>query len=209
MAIVTSVKNAEDAVNFALGQIGYRLQIGSLYDGSRAAVAALAIYGQCRDDLMRAGNWQFASRSVFLTLLKSAPAGGYVPGITTWDPTLYPQQPWLYEYAYPDDCLKIRIVKPSQIFTGPNFNPSPYPLAVNNDNGYTPPRKTILSNVAEALCVYTGRVTDPTVWDANFTQTFIDELGTRLAPALTELGAAQMSAALGAKDENTAKMEQH
>lgn len=205
----TSLSSPEDLVNAALVQIGFKLQIGSLYDGSEAAVKALNIYGQCRDDMLRDGNWQFASRSRALTLLKQAPAGGYVPGITTWDPTLYPQQPWLYAYAYDDDVLKMRIVKPSQIFPGPNFSPTPYPFSVNNDNGYTPPRKTILSNVADALGVFTGRVTDPTVWDANFTSAFIDDLGTRLAPALTELGAAQMSASLGANDKSQAKMEQN
>jgi hypothetical protein len=201
-----SLRDPSDIVNAALVQIGYPLQIGNLFDGSQAATKALTIYGQVRDDMMRDGNWQFASRSVVLTLLKQAPAS-YLTGITPWTPA-YPQQPWLYEYAYPDDCLKMRIVKPSQIFPGPNFNPSPYPFAINNDNGYTPPRETILSNVAEAMGVYTGRVTNPATWEANFTTAFVDKLGTLLAPALTGLETAQMSAALGAGDTAQAKMEQ-
>lgn len=204
-----SLQNPADIVNAALVQIGYKLQVGDLYDGSEASRLSLQIYGQCRDDMMRDGNWQFASRSLVLTLLKSAPPGGYVPGFTSWDPVLYPQQPWLFEYVYPEACLKMRIVKPQRIFPGPNFTPSPYPFSVNNDNGETPPTKTILSNVADALAVFTGRVTDPSSWDANFTTAFIDKLGTVLGPALTEIGAAQMSAVMGVKDKAAAKMEQN
>lgn len=207
--MTVSVRTPEDAVNAALMQIGKKGTVENLMDGSDLSNAALQVYGQCRDDMLRDGNWGFASRSRALTLLKSAPAAGYVPGVTTWDPALYPQQPWLYEYAYDADVLKMRIVKPPLIFAGPNFNPTPYPFSVNNDNGYAPARKTILSNVTGAIGVFTGRITDPTVWDANFTSAFIDELGTRLAPTLTELGAAQMSAALGVNDKSQAKMEQN
>lgn len=204
----TSLSSPEDVVNAALVQIGFKKQVGSLYDGSMHSVLALQIFGQTRDDMLRGGNWGFARRDASLTLQKQAPVGGYVPGFTTWTRAAYPPQAWLYQYGYPDDCLQVGIVKPGLIFV-PNFDPGPNPWAIDNDNTYTPGRKVILSNVGpDALITYIGRVTDPKLWDANFAEALVDQLGKKLAPALTGLEPAQMSAIMGEKDAATAKMEQ-
>lgn len=194
-----------DLVNAALVKIGYRLQIGNLYDGSDAAQRALAIYGESRDAMLRENDWDFAQRSVVLTLLKSAPVS-YVPP-TAWDPATYPPLGWLYEYAYPDDCIKVRTVKPTLIFV-PNFNPGPNAFSIANDDNYTPAKRVILSNVENAIGVYTGQVTDPLVWAVDFADAFVDRLSKDLATGLTGPQIAQLSAANANVDMARAELEQ-
>lgn len=169
-----------DIVNAALARIGHKERVGSLYDGSMAAKIALDLYGQTRDAMLRAGDWGFARRDVALTLLKSAPAGGYA--VTSWS-TAYPPLPWSYEYTYPSDCLKVRAVRATPPFI-PDFDPQPAIFDTPNDSGFSPPRKVIVCNIASAICTYTGQITDPSTWEASFTEALIDGLGELLAPAL-------------------------
>ena len=204
--MATSLSNPADIVNAALVRIGHHNQVGNLYDGSRAAQAALAIYGQTRDALLRDGDWGFAQRNVTLTLLKSAPPYGYVPP-TTWDPTLYPPLNFLFEYGYPADCLRVRSLRPTPFFI-PNFNPTPVEFSIDNDNSYTPARRVILSNLANAVCVYTGRVTDPTTMAVDFVQALVEALSDPLAVALTSAQIGQSEAAEARVDKSMAQMEQ-
>jgi hypothetical protein len=203
-SVVTSVS---DVVNLALQRIGYAGRIGSIYDGSEAAKDALDIYGQTRDDMLREGDgWPFASRSAAGVLLKSAPVGGYFPP-NTWT-SAYPAQPWRFEYGYPDDCLELRACKPAVYFV-PNFSPQPYTFAISNDNGYTPARRVILSNVQDAMLTYTGQVTNPATWPNDFIEAFAAALGQRLAPALMKsLDMAKLEAADSAAETAEAGRKQ-
>lgn len=194
-----------DLVNNALVQIGYKKLIGSVNDGSAAANLSLAIYGQTRDELLRSQDWGFASRDIVLTLLKQAPAGGYFPP-TVWS-TAYPPIPYMFEYAYPGDCLKVRSIKPQTLFV-PNFDPAPNPFRISNDNAFSPPQKVILSYVPMSLMTYTAQVTDPQTWEVSFAEALSDMLGEKLAAGLANMDAAKLEAAKGAQDNNTATMEQ-
>lgn len=199
-AVVTSVA---DVVNLALSRIGFPGRVANLYDGSAGAKEALDIYGQTRDQMLREGDWPFASRSSAAVLLKSAPVGGYIPP-NTWS-TAYPAQPWSYEYTYPDDCLEVRAVKPTAIFT-PNFQPQYYRFAIANDAGYSPARRVILSNVADAMLIYCAQVTNPATWPNDFVEGFAAQLGQRLSPGLMKsLDMMKIEAADGAAE--TAKAE--
>lgn len=177
-----AVQSPADAVNASLVRIGYKLRVGSLYDGSMAAKKALDVYAQTRDELLRQNDWYFAERNIALTLLKSAPVGGYIPP-TTWNPNTNPPLGWLFEYSYPGDCLKVRAVKPPPLFI-PNFDPQYNTFDTPNDNTLNPPAKVIVCNVANAICVYTGQITDLSTWDADFVEAFIEALARRLIPAL-------------------------
>jgi len=196
----TSLSNPADIVNDALRRIGYKLRVAELFDGSEAAGVALDIYGQTRDTMLRDGEWQFCERNVNATLLKQAPPGGYfVPN--AWDPTLYPPPPWLYSYAYPDDCLKVRQLKGQPMFL---LNPDPQPTlySIANDNGVTPPVRVILTNVPDAVLVYAGRVTNPADWPVDFTEALCAALARRLAPSLANLDVTRLEGA----DEQAATM---
>lgn len=180
--MVASLQSPADVVNAALTRIGYRLRVSNLFDGSDAAKKALDIYGQTRDELLRQNDWGFAERNVAMTLLKSAPVSGYVPP-NGWAGATNPPIPWAFEYAYPDDCLKVRAVKPTPIFIPP-YDPAPYVYSVANDNYYSPARKVLLCNVVDAMLVYTGQVTNPSTWEADFTEAISAALARRLAAGL-------------------------
>ncbi len=180
MVSSVAVQSPADAVNAALVRLGYRLRVGSLFDGSDAAKNALDVYAQTRDELLRQNDWGFAERNIAATLLKSAPAA-YVPP-TVWNPALNPPLPWRFEYVYPGDCLKVRAVKPTPIFL-PDYDPQPFVFSVINDNLLNPPAKAIVCNAANAILVYTGQVTDPITWEADFTEAFIDALAEVMAPS--------------------------
>lgn len=201
-----SINSPADVVNLALRRIGYKLRVGSLLDGSMAASQALDIYAQTRDEVLRQNDWGFAERNVSLTVLKSAPAGGYIPP-ATWNPTNYPPLPWAFSYEYPSDCIKVRSVKQPPLFL---FNPAPQPnlFEVANDNGSTPVRKVILANVPNAICVYTGQITNPAHWEADFVEAIAAALGRRLAPVLVGLNAVQLAGQDEAVSAKIAEMEQ-
>lgn len=180
--MATVIRDPADVVNLALARIGYKDRIGNIYEGSAPAKAALDVYSQTRDEILRIEDWGFAGRDMVMTLLKQAPVEGYFP--TPWDPALHPPIGFLFEYAYPDDCLKVRAIKPSAIFAL-NYDPQPRPFRITNDAAYAPPRRVILSNVENAVLVYTGQVTDPKTWEPNFVEAFSAALGRRLAPLLS------------------------
>lgn len=190
---MATIVSPADVVNLALGRIGYKLRVGDLYEGSMEAKAALDIYGQTRDELLRQGNYEFSQRNIQMALLKSAPVTGYFPP-NLWNPLTNPPPGWLYEYTYPDDCLKVGAVKqaPLQVI---NFDPQPNRFSIENDNNYAPARKVILCNVQDAFLTYTARVTDPKTWESDFIEEFAAALGRRLAPALTNMEAAKAEAA--------------
>lgn len=191
MAISTSTP--ADVANNSLTRLGYKLRVGSLLDGSNQSQVILQVYGQTRDELLRNFDYDFAKRTIALSLLKSAPPGGYFPP-NTWDPTSMPPVGFLFEYAYPSDCVKIRNLVPQPSFVV-NMNPQPIDFTEFNDNGYVPPRRTILTNVANAIASYTGRVTDPTNWDVAFAEAFAAALARRIGPSLVSLDAAKAESA--------------
>jgi hypothetical protein len=205
MSSNSPVQSPADAINVSLRRIGYKLRVASLYDGSKAARSALDIYAQTRDEILRQNDWTFAERNIAMVLLKQAPAGGYIPPLV-WS-SVYPPLPWLFEYAYPNDCLKVRAVKPVPIFV-PEFDPQPCVYGVENDNSLNPPAKVITCNVPNAVLVYTGQVTDPATWEADFVEEFCAALGRRLATGLVGGEVAKMEASDEAQAMNTAEMQE-
>ncbi len=199
-----SVTSPADVINLSLARIGYPGRVGNLYDGSKAAKKALDLYAQTRDELLRQNDWGFAERNVSPTLLKSAPAGGYIPPVT-WT-TAYPPLPYLYEYARPTDCLKIRSLKAVPLFL-PNFDPQPVTFTEANDTVAPATGQVILCNVANAVLTYTGQVTDPTAWEPDFVETLAAALGRRLAPNLVGMEAAKLLAADEQQSQAVAEME--
>jgi hypothetical protein len=204
MASTFAIQQPADAINAALVRVGYKLRIGSLFDGSTAAKKALDVYAQTRDELLRQNDWAFAERNMALVAIKSAPVGGYVPP-TTWS-TTYPPLPWAFEAAWPSDCLKVRAVKPVPLFI-PNFDPQPNLFAVVNDSSLTPSARVIVYDVPSAVLVYTGQVTDPSQWDSDFCEAIVDALGQRLAPSLNP-EMLKLLVPEAAQSRATAEMEQ-
>ena len=179
--MATTITSPENIVNLALAELGWPLRVNDIRDGSFTAQVALDTYGQTRDSLIENGEWEFAERIVPATLLKQAPVGGYNPR-NPWT-SAYPSLPWKYEYAYPSDCIKVRSVRPQQLGS---YNPDPKfnRFSLDNDNALVPIQRVILCDVPFALITYAGRVTNPTAWDASFTDALVEALCKAMGPKL-------------------------
>lgn len=174
----------QDLVNAALVHLGVKKRVGNLYDGSDESKRALDIYGQARDAKLREFEWGFAEGNAILNLLKLAPVGGYNQA-NPWSPA-NPVLPWIFEYAYPSDMLKLRSLR-SQITPVPNFDPTPAVYRIANDSIAGISQKVILCNTYQAVAVYTRQVTDPTLWEPSFNDALIEDLARRLAAGFVGL----------------------
>ena len=92
-----------DVANQALDAAGLDFTIGDLQEGTKPAQVLLRAYSQCLRQLLRAVHWNFARKQVPMLLL--ADATGQTPNVGT-----NVIAPWVYEYAYPNDCMKARFV---------------------------------------------------------------------------------------------------
>lgn len=156
----------EDLVNMALDEIGYSKHVGDIYEGSPAARVALEIYGQSRDELLQMGEWPFAQREVVLTVV-----GGQTA------PT-----PWVYEFNYPADCLRIKYIRPGPL-TGGTINNDPQPVLFRPWNDQRPgtPIRAILCSLASPVLIYIGKVTDPGTWPPEFIKALVRHLAEQMA----------------------------
>lgn len=187
--IVTSIRSPADVTNNAFTRMGLKMRVGSLLDGSDAAKQALDVYAQARDKLLASFDFDFAERAVDLQLINQAPAGGYFPPYT-WDPSLYPPPGFKYQYAFPSDAVKIRSLKFQPLFT---MNIDPRPLKFSEYNNDTLGRRTIVTGVPAAVAIYTGRVTDPTLWSVTFADALAADLAVLMGPALANPESAKLT----------------
>src|SRR5258708_25919710 len=91
--------------NRALQAIGTRTTIASLTEDSVEARNCNLIYADTRDEVLQMAYWNFAQKTAYLALLKSAPGTptNASSAAIQWS-AAFPAPPWLYEYAYPVDC---------------------------------------------------------------------------------------------------------
>lgn len=159
----------ESLCNMALDWIGYPESIANIYEGSRVARVALRLFAQTRDDLLRAKDWSFAERFV------TAVSNGQTP-----------PSPWLIEYTYPSDCLRLRYVQPLGSGPYPVLDPEPTLFTDFNDSRTSPPSKAILSNTNPARLIYTGQILDIQTWEPNFIDALVGALGRRFVVSLKD-----------------------
>ena len=181
-----------DIMNQGLRAGGLPMRIQDYYDGDDAARVALEIFSQSRDELLRIKDWSFSRRIVSLTLLKGPPPDGGYNYAQQWS-NVYPAPGWLYEFAYPSDCLDIRAIIPPPFGMMPDLDPVPAVFRVDNDVAPVvtgnppvaagPPAKVIYCNVTNALAVYRAQVTDPSTWEVGFVAALVASLGKKFAVA--------------------------
>lgn len=198
-------QSALSICNRALLQMGSRVQISSVNpsDGSAAGDACTTLYAPTFENLARAAYWNCFRKQATLTLLKAAPG---TPENVSGTVLPWPPSPWLYSYQYPPDCLMERFLvpppnyltqgSPEPLFTNNGWaNPS-YPsaaiqFAVAYDEDATGnPNRVILTNLSQAIAVYTVNQQNPAQWDSQFQQAMVSSLAVWLVPALS--GSAQM-----------------
>jgi hypothetical protein len=168
--MATVITSPADVVNLALSKIGIKDRIGNIYEGSAAAKAALDIYSQTRDEMLRSSDWGFAEK--------------IAAGVLTGNAAPFP---WTFEYAYPTDCVKVRNLFGATYIADTN-DPRPTLWTV----GGIAAAKVIWAKIATCTLVYTKQVTDPSLWEPLFVEAFADALGKRIAPVLATADAAKM-----------------
>lgn len=190
-----------DIANRALSAISARSTITNFdLEQSVEAKQVRLLYAPTRDALLRAAHWEFARRTAYLSLLKSAPGTPENPtSATEWDPDTMPAPPWAYEYAYPSDCLLMRYVTwaPSLLsgISPPMFSVTlpgnlPYGGAAVRFQRATDvisgnPTGVVLTDAREAVGCYTMRVDVEDLWDPAFQEAMVAALAARLAVPLT------------------------
>lgn len=174
--------------NRALSKAGARSTITSLDEASAEAVACSIHYDPDRQTLLRAAHWNFARYQLSLALLGSA-----------LDTPVSAPTPWAYKYAYPSDCLKLRFILWQPTDTPNSIAPDvgqPYAgyLRANPNNRFvvasdidadSNPVKVILTNVPNAIGVYTKDLTDPDMFDPSFTTALVNLLASDLIMPLS------------------------
>lgn len=154
--------SVEQIVNQALDRIGYPEYIGNIYDGTKQARAALNVYAQARDALLRKREWPFAFKQLAGVTGGAPPAG------------------WSYSWTFPADCIRIRSVQPTTGVAFPVLDPAPLLWELATIGG----TKFLLTQTTPIYINYIAQVTDPTMWDAGFTETLVVTMGARLGRAL-------------------------
>lgn len=92
-----------DIANQALDAAGIDFTIGDLQEGTRPAQVLLRAYAQNMQQLLRAAHWNFARKSADLVMIGDAT--GQTQNVSNMVPV-----PWIYSYAYPIDCMKVRFL---------------------------------------------------------------------------------------------------
>lgn len=180
-----------DIMNQSLRAGGIPKRISDFYEGSEQAKVAVELFSQCRDELIDGHDWAFTRRVLTLTLLKGPPPANGYNFIQPWS-SIYPQPGFLYEYAYPDDCIDLRAII-SQPGPMPDMDPLPALWRVDNDPtpvvsgdppaASGPQAKVILTNTTDAIAVYRAQVTDPNLWEPGYIEALVESLGKKFAIA--------------------------
>lgn len=204
-----------DICNRALLSIGARATVSSINpsDGSTQANACAILFTPTFEALARSAQWNCLRKQVTLSLLAAAPGTPENPNGTTM---ANPPTPWLYEYSYPADCLRMSSIVPSLPFaTGANVpmttsnNCAPtnlnfggqilFQVQYNTDSSGNP-IITILTDQTQAQAIYTVNQPNPVIWDSQFQAAMVASLAAYLVPALSlNLKLSQMAAGTAQK----------
>ncbi len=186
--------------NRALLAVGARAQVSSLSEGSVEANAISTLFVPTFESLARSARWGCLRKQATLTLL--AAAQGTTPENVDGTSLPLPPSPFLYQYAYPSDCLAARFIVPTfpnatssgavpittaSIAAGawiPGGGQIPFTIAYAVD-AQNNPIETILCNTTQAQLVYTVNQPNPVIWDSLFQAAFVSSLGAYLVPALS------------------------
>jgi hypothetical protein len=193
------VATIETICNRALQKIGAQTFIVSIDEGSAEAKQLKLIFDDTVDELLGMAWWNFARKTVALTLNKSAPGTpeNLTAPTTLWT-NAYPAPPWLYEYLLPSDCNMARYVLPQP--TGQNArdlyqsNYSGIKFSITAGLSGSTNVKVLNTNAQNALLVYTFENPTIATWSALFIEALAAVLAAKSVYAIT--GNAELSTML-------------
>lgn len=142
--------------NMALSHIG-KYPIQALTEATKEAQECKRLYALIRDSVLRDHAWNFATKRLTLALLTDEIEG------------------WDYAYQWPIDCVRaLRIYNES---SDNEEDAIPFEICTNSELS----SRIIATDQADAVLIYTAKVTNPNVFDA----LFIDALSYRMAADLS------------------------
>jgi hypothetical protein len=193
----------------ALARLGTQSSIASLDEDSPEANACTTFYAQALDAALAEIDWRFATRYQALALAGTAPPH------------------WLYQYAIPADCVRVRKILNPRTFIQPQTLPgqSIYPAGVsplfcgrmswNSDSPEIPFERgtgadaagdivpVLWTNLPLAQLAYTYRADNPGLWEPGFAEAFGWRLAFEMAIAITGKSDLQSAMAEGFQDAVT------
>lgn len=133
---ITDNQTPTALANQALDAAAIDFTLGDIEEGTREAQVCLRAYTECLRQLLRGAPWDFARKEATLFLL--ADATGQTPNVGT----VVPSAQFIYEYAYPADCARIRYI-PASPFLNPgtpagNIVPSNSSAPITSASGQPP-----------------------------------------------------------------------
>lgn len=149
--------------NLALSSLG-KNTINALTEASAEARACNQFYEQTRDTLLQVYPWRFAGKTQALAEIANTEAGK-----------------WRFAYRRPNDCLKIRSIRPAYSAASPCAQTQQQEIS----NPYDVEGETLFCNLSPAFLRYTFRLTDPTKFSPLFVEALSHHLATRLAMPMT------------------------
>jgi hypothetical protein len=152
-----------DIYNMALNNIGHSQQVAATDEQSKAARVCSQWYEHCRDEMLKATEWPFATAWKALSQLTNVPTDD-----------------WALAYDYPSDALKARFIVLGHRRVHP-YDRVPFEIASQESSG----RKMILCDYEAITLCYTRRVTDPEKFPPLFTGALAAYLAYRIAMPMT------------------------
>lgn len=116
-------------------------------------------YHHCRRETLELFDWSFARKRLTLSLDSNDPPDGV----------------WIFRYQYPADGIVVRFIENPAGRAAP-----PVPFAIELPT--TPEVKTILTDVTDAVAVYTANVATPSLYPPSFVNAFSLTLANKLVP---------------------------
>ena len=149
--------------NLALSHLGTRSLITSLTENSNEAAAINLWYTFSRRQALAKAHWSFARKRVTLSSHADDP----------------PENIWAYRYQYPADCVEARKLENEYIDKdGDNI---PYVIEMDD----TEDSRSILTDMDEAVLVYTFDQTNPETYPPHFVLALSHLLASHIAMQVT------------------------
>jgi len=165
MAFISDI----DIANMAISHVGASSDIESFNEKSTEAIQCKTWYDQSRLMALAAFDWGFARRRL------TAALHGDTISETATDPLA---GVWGYRYEYPADCVKMRKIQKS---TAPPDDLVPFNIETSLDGQ----EKTVLTDMEDAVFVYTFDQKGTELFNPMFIQAFSHLLASQIAFAVT------------------------
>ena len=162
--------------NMALSKIGASSSIESLTEDSAEAKECNLWYTFSRKQALASNDWSFARRRLTLATHGDDPPDGI----------------WGYRYQYPSDCIQFRKIEspvsgagvwsPEEKRLVADADAIPFSIELDEDQD----SKSILSNLDNAIGVYTMNLTEVTLFSEFFVTALSTAIAVNVAYALTK-----------------------